>query len=220
MFSTYIKDKFVFLFISLLMYIAITPFLGEFVRFRLILDIFFTAILLSAIYAVSQNRIQTIITTLIALPAIGSTWLAQFIKTPVLIFIDNFFGILFLIFTMLSILSFIFKTRKITRDVIYASIVVYLLMGVLGGVVFYLLESFHPGSFAIKETIIKNKRMVFTYYSFITLTTLGYGDVTPLTEQAAALAMIEAVIGQIYLLVLVARLVGLHISQSMYEKPE
>ena len=55
--------------------------------------------------------------------------------------------------------------------------------------------------------------MQFEYFSFITITTLGYGDITPVTDKATALALIEAVVGQIYLVVLVAWLVGMHVSQ-------
>ena len=55
--------------------------------------------------------------------------------------------------------------------------------------------------------------MRFEYFSFITITTLGYGDITPVTDKATALALIEAVVGQIYLVLLVAWLVGMHVSQ-------
>ena len=56
--------------------------------------------------------------------------------------------------------------------------------------------------------------MRFEYLSFVTITTLGYGDITPLTDKASALVIIEAVVGQIYLVVLVAWLVGMHVSQK------
>jgi voltage-gated potassium channel Kch len=58
----------------------------------------------------------------------------------------------------------------------------------------------------------------FTYYSYVTLTTLGYGDIIPISTSARSLALLEAMMGQLYLAVLVARLVGLHISQSMMKK--
>jgi hypothetical protein len=61
-------------------------------------------------------------------------------------------------------------------------------------------------------------RSAMFYYSFTTLTTLGYGDVTPLTPPAKSLAVVEAVIGQMYIAVLIARLVGTHISQSILKK--
>jgi hypothetical protein len=84
--------------------------------------------------------------------------------------------------------------------------------------IYTVLENIHPGSFAISEGHIEAGRPLFIYYSFITITTLGYGDITPVTAPANSFALIEAVTGQIYLVVLVARLVGMHIAQSMDRK--
>ncbi len=84
--------------------------------------------------------------------------------------------------------------------------------------VFSVLESIHPGSFAVGEVQIEAGRSLFIYYSFVTITTLGYGDITPITATANSFSFLEAVTGQIYLVVLVARLVGMHIAQSMDRK--
>ncbi len=92
------------------------------------------------------------------------------------------------------------------------SLSVYLLLGLLWAFAFALLESAVPGSFSGIE-----RGMGFTDYkrffgfSFVTLTTLGYGNVVPLTPRADALAVAEAIVGQIYLTVLVARLVALNL---------
>jgi len=58
----------------------------------------------------------------------------------------------------------------------------------------------------------------FAYYSFVTLTTLGFGDITPVSDPARSLSLLEAIVGQLYLAVLVARLVGIHISQLTYRE--
>ncbi len=84
--------------------------------------------------------------------------------------------------------------------------------------VFSVLECIHPGSFSIGEGQIGVGLLLFIYYSFVTITTLGYGDITPLTAPANSISLLEAVIGQIYLVVLVARLVGMHIAPSMDRK--
>jgi hypothetical protein len=79
-------------------------------------------------------------------------------------------------------------------------------------------ELLHPGSFNIPEgqDIAANRQ--FLYYSFVSLTTLGYGDITPVTGLARSLCILEAVIGQLYLVVQVAWLVGVHVSQSMQKR--
>jgi len=86
--------------------------------------------------------------------------------------------------------------------------------------VYSVLESIHPGSFATGEGQIEGGRRLYIYYSFVTITTLGYGDITPTTDLASTFSFLEAVIGQLYLAVLIARLVGVHIAQSMNRKAE
>jgi hypothetical protein len=65
-----------------------------------------------------------------------------------------------------------------------------------------------------------SKTANFIYYSFVTQTTLGYGDFTPITAPARSLSLLEAVFGQLYLAVLIARLVGLHITQSSEKRSQ
>lgn len=90
---------------------------------------------------------------------------------------------------------------------------IYLLSGSLWGIVFFLLNVVAPGSFAGVEAQGWSEQLnVFIYHSFVTLTTLGYGDVVPLQPVARTLCYLEAVLGQMYLTVLVAALVGLHIA--------
>jgi hypothetical protein len=83
-----------------------------------------------------------------------------------------------------------------------------------------LLELIEPGSFDLKLTSIKNIPMAFIYYSFVTITTTGFGDITPKTDLASAFTILEAVIGQLYLVVLISWLVGMHIAKkSKQPKP-
>ena len=79
---------------------------------------------------------------------------------------------------------------------------------------YMILELGAPGSFAFPGQGFRGEMMRYEYLSFVTITTLGYGDITPLTDQASALVLIEAVVGQIYMVVLVAWLVGMHVSRK------
>ncbi len=90
---------------------------------------------------------------------------------------------------------------------------IYLLSGALWGIVYFLLSVASPGSFAgiVGETWSEQLNE-FIYYSFVTLTTLGYGDISPVLPVARTLCYLEAVVGQFYLTLLVAALVGLHIA--------
>jgi hypothetical protein len=132
--------------------------------------------------------------------------------------VGKIFGVFFVAYTIVIILSFIIREREVTRDVIYASIVVYLLIGVMWAFIYSAIEILQPGSFKIVEGHFNEGSLLFLYYSFVTLTTLGYGDMTPLTEVASSFSLLEAVIGQIYLTVLIAMLVGVYISQTLVKR--
>ncbi len=216
--QAFFKDRFLFLLISILCLLILDPIFKGFAGIRILMDIFITTILISAVYAVSKKKHIILTAALLGLPMFASIWTDNFVKVPSLILVGDFFGILFMAFIVIVILSFIFREQEVTSNTIYAAIVVYLLMAIMWAFVFSALESINPGSFAISEGQIEAGRPLFIYYSFITITTLGYGDITPVTAPANAFSSIEAVTGQIYLVVLVARLVGMHIAQSMDRK--
>ena len=109
---------------------------------------------------------------------------------------------------------------EVSGDAIWGAVCGYLLLGIIWSFLYSAVETFFPGSFrmpdvqgAVSATAL-SRDGIFNYYSFITLTTLGYGDVTPTTVLARTLAWMEAVTGQVYLAVLVAGLVGLKVTQA------
>ena len=154
------------------------------------------------------------------------------------------FGIAFIGYIVYRLLVQIFTDEEVTADTIFASLCVYLLLATIWTYSYSLLEMFDPGAFSyplLDELIDAGKigngeaagfaqpddgtpRRVMrlgaepagieSYYSLVTMTTLGYGDIVPTSSAARSLATMQAVIGQLYLTVLVARLVGLHVAGS------
>jgi voltage-gated potassium channel Kch len=126
---------------------------------------------------------------------------------------------MFLCYIAWLILSDILHARLVTFDIIAGGISVYLLFGNVCGVIYAIIARLDPGAFNIPEAtagfIAENISDVGSamYFSFVTLTTLGYGDITPINAFARALAYLEAATGQIYLTVLIASLVGMHITR-------
>jgi hypothetical protein len=182
------------------------------------MNAFITAILISGTYAASKKIYITITAASLALPMLVSIWISHFTDMPFLVFVGDCFGIAFIAFLVVVILSFIFREKQVTVNVIYGSIVVYLLIAIMWSFVYSVLESIQPGSFAIGEGQIDVGRRLYIYYSFVTITTLGYGDITPITDLANSFSFLEAVTGQLYIAILIARLVGIHIAQSMNRK--
>lgn len=109
----------------------------------------------------------------------------------------------------------VFGKGRITTDRTAGAIAVYLLLGLLWGLVYGVVAATDPGAlkgiepFTLSES---GAQQDYIYFSFVTLTTLGYGDILPVSSVAKTLAWIEAVVGQLFLAVTIARLVSLEIS--------
>ena len=110
------------------------------------------------------------------------------------------------------LLHFIFNAQRVTRDVLYAAVTVYLLMAAIFVPVYGIIIHFEPGAFTDGGAPTGKPAgwQQLVYFSFVTLTTLGFGDVTPISWWARAVAGMQAAVGVLYLAVLIARLVGLY----------
>ena len=212
------KERFLSLLIFIIAMIIIGPLVEEFVRLSILIDILWSAILVSAIYAISQKKHHILIAVLLALPMLGSIWSKYFVQHKALIVVGSLCGAAFFLFTIIQMLIFIYGHKEVTRDLIVGAAVVYLFMALMWTFIFTVVETLHPGSFNLPEGQDIEATRHFLYYSFVTLTTLGYGDITPITSLARSLCILEAVIGQLYLVVQVAWLVGVHVSQSMLNR--
>jgi len=215
------RHKFIYLLVSLLLLLLTNPILGQLIFGRVLMHILFSVVLVFTIYAVSQKERMRIIALMLLLPALFGTWIGYFADHAVLHVTAMGSSILFLGFTVTFILSDVFKEEDVTVDTISGAICVYLLIGLTWAELYSLIEFFEPGSFTIRKYLLQTsgyqperQTPLFLYYSFVTLTTLGYGDITPLTPPARAFSYVEAIIGQIFMAVMIARLVGLHIVHS------
>jgi hypothetical protein len=212
------RNRFVFLFVSLLAVLFLAPFIEGFRFLRILFSVFLTAVFLTAIYAISQKRQSALIALFLLLPALALTWVSYFVDSVGWYLSSRFSVLVFYVFIIVNILSFIFRQKEMTRDLIVGAAVVYLLMAEAWARVYQILETLNPGSFAMPDGNLQNSQLIFDYYSLVTITTLGYGDVTPLTSVASSLSTLEAVVGQLYLVITVAWLVGMHVSQSIQRK--
>jgi hypothetical protein len=212
--------RFIFLLLFMVLMFVLRPFLEGFIGIKLLMDIFFSLILISGAYAVSHKRVTFIVGLILVIPALAATWSDIFMDTPspVLVGGQILEGLFFAYISGIIVYS-LFREKKVTFEIISGAICGYFLIGLTWAFVFSVLESFHPGSFRLPEglgTTISH----FAYYSFVTLTTLGYGDITPLSGPARSLALLEAVTGQLYIAIMIAGLVGIYISQSIAKRSD
>ena len=218
--QTCFKERFLGLLIFIIALIIVGPLIEEFVHLRILYDILWSAVLVSAIYAVSHKKRYILVGVLLALPMLASIWSSYFVVDLPLGVVGGLCGAAFFTFAIIQILVFIYNQKEVTGDIIAGAAIVYLLMALAWSSIFAVLESLHPGSFSFPEIEGISTSRPFLYYSFVTLTTLGYGDITPVTKLARSLCILEAVMGQLYLVVQVAWLVGVHVSQSMLKKSD
>ena len=209
------ERRFFILLVLILLTIVLTPFLDQFIETRILMDVFLTTIFISIIFAIRSKRAHVIIASILALPLVTSTWSFYFyyFESTQIGLLTRIFGALFFGYAVIIILQTIVRSTEITREIIFAAVVAYLLIALMWAFLYMTLELVIPGSFSIPESSIRQETMRFEYFSFVTITTLGYGDITPLSNRASALTLLEALIGQIYLVVLVAWLVGMHVSR-------
>lgn len=124
-------------------------------------------------------------------------------------------GIATLVFVCVVLLAGIYRRPVVSSASVMSSLTVYLLLGIIWSLAYLVVETQSPGSFyGLDGGSVADTRRELFYYSFVTLTTLGYGDIGPSGEGARALAIMESVVGQLYLVVLVASLVGMFLNQQ------
>lgn len=214
----WLQYRFQNLLVWLFVYLVIGPFLVHLPSARIVMAVFLTFVLVSAIVAMNQagNLIR------VAIGMLAVILLVLWSESAGILTIKVNLGALvmvgFLSIVVYSLGRYLFRVKQVNGNMICASLCLYLLIGLLWGGVFAVLESLVPGSFGgAFIDASENSQQVphhFQYFSYITLSTLGYGDITPKTQGAAALCQMEAIIGQFLTMVLVARLVGLQVSQE------
>jgi hypothetical protein len=178
---------------------------------RLFFDIFFSLLLISGIASMSGRRRVFVTLTGISMVALMVRWIDSFNASPLLDVLNLLATITAVILFSTVVLSQVLKKGPITAYRIQGAIAVYLLLGLAWAHTYDLIEYLSPGAFT--GTITDSARFSsWMYFSFVTLATLGYGDITPMHPVARSLAVAEAITGQLYLAILIARLV----SQELY----
>ena len=124
-------------------------------------------------------------------------------------------ALLLFAYTTIFVLLRVLRSERVTGDTLCGAIAVYLMIGMTWSLVCVLLEYLQPGSYRLAAVgMLQAPGKDLLYFSYVTLATLGYGDVVPVTDGARSLAVLEGLCGTIYMAILVARLIGLHLSQT------
>jgi voltage-gated potassium channel len=210
------------LLVSILLLFAVIPFAVTFRHGPLIMDIAATTILIAGTYALSERKHLFIIAIVLSVISVIAAALLLVYPQRWAVLLQHGCIVVLVTFFSVSILGYVLRSGSVTIDRIFAAVCVYMLIGFGWTFAYALLEEMVPGSFAplpqSGPTDYVAHILGLRYFSFMTLTTVGYGDIIPRSAAARTMAVIEAVMGQIYLTVLVARLVGLHIVYTVGQR--
>jgi voltage-gated potassium channel Kch len=132
---------------------------------------------------------------------------------------NDLYSLLFIGFLVVLILRQVFRAGPITTRRVQGSVAVYLLLGLLWAVSYEMVELLQPGSFGILGQKSRAILPQLAYFSFTTLTTLGFGDIIPLSPIARSLVVLEALVGQLFPVILIARLVTMEIDFHQRIRP-
>ncbi|MFQ5552944.1 MAG: ion channel [Thermoplasmata archaeon] len=181
-----------------------------------LLTVLFTGILLAAVNTVTDVRWRFYVGLALAVSSLATIWTGQVLPNLGLLGVGMILAAVFLALVSLAVVRNVLRAPHVTTEILAGGVAVYLLIGILWALVFAAVAVFAPGSFDIPllangSVVDPEGFSIVIYYSFVTMTTLGYGDILPVTRLTRSLAIALAVLGQLYLVVLIARLVALHI---------
>src|SRR5438132_1377751 len=200
------------LLIALALLFFFFPFVEEVKGGDLIVSLLLSLVLLSAVLAVSDRRSVLLTALVLAIPAIAGRWINDVRPDLVPPAVFLIAGLLLVAFVVVNLLRFVLRAPSVNVEVLCASISAYLMLGLMWTMAYWLVDQLTPGAFSFNTNASKQSMNGFNafYFSFITLSTVGYGDITPVSRIARWLAAMEAMTGLLYVAVLIARLVALY----------
>ena len=206
------------LLVSLLMYIFFLYPLGLVGSFRPLPGILFSLILITGAITVARNRIFRTLVFSWSLLAFILLWVRNLFPHQTIIFVINSLGLFFLVLLTSLILHQALREGPTTSHRIMGAVAAYLLIGIIWSVAYYLIALWIPGAFSIQgSSASSNKESLQSqlfYFSFVTLTTIGYGDIAAVHPIVRMLVILEGVMGQLFPAILIARLVSLQVQSK------
>jgi hypothetical protein len=202
---------------ALILLIVVAPIIADFHYGDLIDGMIMTFVLMSATIAVGHRRRTFIWALVLIVPAIAAKWLDHFQPDLVPDWIPVSLVLIYMSFVLVQLFLYIIRAPRVNSEVLCAGIATYLTLGVYWAALYVFVAATAPGSFTFSGGPPDAQAMSgFTalYFSFVTLTTVGFGDITPSSGIARMLAMTEAVVGVFYMAIMVARLVTLYSSEK------
>jgi len=219
--------KYTALLIAIISLFVLNPMVDHEGAFKLLYSMLLAAVCGGLVLILFHRRKSRLLAVVLGIPTMVSTFTYYLFPSLPPNLASLIFHLLpagFLTYAVLILLRTIFHGQGISTDSINGAFCGYLLLGLMFGHLFCLVETWRPGSFNFEDSTDqlpneeRRRHALLSYFSIVTLTTVGYGDITPRHGTARSLACIEAVIGQFYVGVVIAELLALKVSNVMRDR--
>ena len=217
--SDLLFGKFSYLLASLIFLLVAASFAGEDRISCILFCLLMTGVLLVSAVTICRHHKNLVPALSLAIPTIIFNWLGFTTTNQTVFIVHNSLLVLFFGFVAYHVLYSILADERVTLDTIRGAVCIYLLIGLAWTYIYGTMQIVDSGAIEFYVTDAQDTMSAFgnstftqtAYYSFVTMTTLGFGDIHPVSAPARTASILQAIFGQFYLAVLVARLVVLHI---------
>ena len=199
--------------VALVLFIVAMPFAQQLAHPGLLEGPLLSAVLICGVLAVGGRRKSLLLALGLAIPGLVARWLYFYLPDPSLQIIALALAVLLFVLVTFQLLRFILRAPRVDSEVLSAGVATYLVLGLTWTLLYLLVAQLDPRAFSLATSAPTGPAFDgfnALYFSFVTLTTMGYGDISPVAPVARMLAILEAVTGVLYLSVLIARLVTLY----------
>jgi voltage-gated potassium channel len=215
------RNRFLLLLLSTVLTIVLPAFFGSGLLSEIIFVVSISFLFIQSMVAANVKKSRKRMLRIVVLSMIIISWLrpvgfdSVFIEIIKLVFFVAFF-----IFVMAHLIKYIIKSETVDTNVLITSINIYLLAGIIGASLCLVCYRMYPDAYNFPGYINPPVFAHFLYYSFITLSTVGYGDITPRIPETMTLAYMLSVIGQLYVAIIIAFLIGKYLMQNDQKRAE
>jgi len=196
-------------------YFIVLNSLGEFWFGRLAARLFFSLVIVAGVLTTFKQRWLSFLVIVLATASLALNWAEEFRPAACLAVLTNSITLIYLGLLLAVVIAQVFRDGPVTAHRIRGAIVIYLLLGVMWAFAYQVVALSIPQAIRLPEGLTAGDpdalRRELTYFSVVTLTTTGYGDITAVHPVARTLVMLEALVGQLYPAIVLAWLVSLAI---------
>ena len=226
--SAFKQIRFPIFLIALLFFLIAYPYFHlKFPGQIALVEVFFAMLMVTGVSLLIDRRRLLVFMAFLAILILFGILLSGYTENKVILLLTMLIELAFFFIIFGSLIAFIYSQQRVTLNKLYAAVTSYLVLGIIFALLYAIIAVNSPDAFqyTISNHLTPNKifpHPVFfseaLYFSFVTLGTLGYGDWVPMLGPIKMIASLEAIIGQLFIAILIARLVGIQISQSLLSK--